>query len=84
MPQASPTQERENETETEIEQRLVAHERDLRAVAKILATVLEEVSKMSTAVSQMREMLFQIADAINQDSQLAGPAVDGAVSDGWS
>ena len=56
MAPASPTQERENETETEIEQRLVAHERELRAVVEILAAVLEEVSKTLAAVSQMRGM----------------------------
>ena len=76
------TQEPENKTETEIEQRLAAQERELGAVVESLATVLEEVSKLSAAVNQMREMLVQITDAINQHPQLAGPAADDAGSDG--
>ena len=52
-------------------------------MAESFATVLDEVSRMSAAVSQTREMLLQI-DAINQDPQLAGPAADGAESDGRS
>ena len=68
------TQERENETETEIEQHLAAQERELEAVVESMATVLGEVSELSAAVSQTREMLLHITDAINQDPQLAGPA----------
>ena len=49
------------------------------------ATVLGEVSELSAAVSQMRDMLLQITDdAINQDLQVAGSAADGAGSDGRS
>ena len=44
----------------------------------------EEVSELSTALIQMREMLLQIAHTINQDSQFTGPAVDGGGSDGCS
>ena len=65
------TQERENKTETEIEQGLAAQERELGAVVESFATVLGEVSELSAAVSQMREMLVQITDAINQHPQLA-------------
>ena len=46
------------------------------------AAVLGGVSELSAAVSQMREMLVQITDAINQHPQLAGPALDDAGSDG--
>ena len=61
---SGPTQERENETQMEIEQRLAAQERELGALVESLATVLDEVSELSAAVSQMREMLLQITDAI--------------------
>ena len=47
-------------------------------------TVLEEVSEMSAAVSQMRETLLKIADPINQDLQLARPSNNGAGSGGRS
>ena len=50
---ASLTQERENETETETEteteKRLPAQERQLKAVAESLATMLEEMSELSAA-----------------------------------
>ena len=49
-----------------------------------LATVLGEVSELSAAGNQMRKMLLQITDVINQDPQLAGPAADGEGSDGRS
>ena len=65
------TQERENKTEKEIEQGLVAQERELGAVVESFATVLGEVSELSATVSQMRERLVQITDAINQHPQLA-------------
>ena len=81
---SGPTQERENETEMDIEQRLATQEQELGAVMESLATVLGEVSELPAAVDQMRKMLLQITDAINQDPQLAGPAVDGAGSDGRS
>ena len=47
-------------------------------------TVLEDVSEVSAAVSQMRETLLKIADPINQDLQLARPSNDGAGSGGRS
>ena len=75
---SGPTKEQENETKTDIEQRLHAQERELGAVVESLATVLGEVSEFSAAGSQMREMLLQITDSINQDPQLAGTAADGA------
>ena len=81
---ASPTQERENEAETKIEQHLAVQERELGAVVKSLTTVLKEVSNLSQAVSQIREILLQIADAINQDLQLVGPAADGVGANGHS
>ena len=81
---SGPTQERDNETETEIEQRLATQEQELGAVVENLATVLGEVSKLSAAVSQIREMLLHITYTINQDPQLAGPAADSAESDGRS
>ena len=68
----------------EIEQRLAAQEREVGAVVESLATVLGEVTKLSAAVSQIREMLLQITNAINPNPQLAGPAADGAGSDGRS
>ena len=43
-----------------------------------LSTVLGEVTELSAAVSQMRKMLLQFTDAINQDSQFTGSAADGA------
>ena len=46
--------------------------------------MLRKVSEFSAAMKQMREMLLQIADTINQDPQLAGPAADGVVSGGRS
>ena len=64
---SGPTQERENITETEIEQRLAAQEQELGAVVESLVIVVGEISEFAAAVSQMREMLLQITDAINQD-----------------
>ena len=46
--------------------------------------VLEEVVELPAAVSQMREMLLPITDAINQDPQLAGPTADRTGSYGRS
>ena len=46
--------------------------------------MLGEVSEISAAVSQMREILLQITDAINQDPRLAGSAAGGAGSDSRS
>ena len=46
--------------------------------------MLEEVRELSAAVSQVRELLLQIVDAISQDPQLAGPTANGAGSDGRS
>ena len=48
---ASPTQELENETETGIENLLVAQERELGAETESLTTVLKEVSELSAKVS---------------------------------
>ena len=47
-----------NETETDIEQRLVAEERELGAVVESLAIVLEEVGELPAAVSSKREVVF--------------------------
>ena len=78
-----PAQERANEAKREIEQGLAAHERELGAVVESLATVLGEVRELSAVASEMPEMLLQITDAI-KDPRLAGPAADGAGSDGSS
>ena len=40
--------------------------------------MLGEVSELSAVVSQMREMLLQFTDAINQDPQFTESAADGA------
>jgi hypothetical protein len=73
---------RENETENEIEQRLVAQEGELGATMESLPVVLREFSKLLARVSQECDMFLQNTNAINQDPYLAGPAVDGAGSNG--
>ena len=78
---ASPTPERENEIEREIEQHLAAQPRELGVVVESLATVQEEFRALPAAVSQMREMLPQVGEML---PQLAVSADDGTESDGCS
>lgn len=62
----------------ELELRLAAQERDLGAVTESSGAVLEEVGDLSSAVSQIWEIILQIAEAVNQDSQLRVQTVSGA------